>query len=118
MTHLIAIDQGTTSTRAIVFDAGLAPVAIAQQGVAARSIRRRDGSSTIRRKSGRRWSRPCGTRWRRPASAPTDIAGIGITNQRETTIVWDRVNGKPIHNAIVWQDRRTADACARCAPLS
>ncbi len=41
-----------------------------------------------------------------------DIAGIGITNQRETTIVWDRVNGKPIHNAIVWQDRRTADACA------
>src|SRR6185437_3403832 len=41
-----------------------------------------------------------------------DIAGIGITNQRETTIVWDRVTGKPIHNAIVWQDRRTADACA------
>ena len=41
-----------------------------------------------------------------------DIAGIGITNQRETTIVWDRASGKPIHNAIVWQDRRTAEACA------
>ena len=44
--------------------------------------------------------------------AAKDVAGIGITNQRETAIVWDRVNGKPIHNAIVWQDRRTADACA------
>ena len=41
-----------------------------------------------------------------------DIAAIGITNQRETTVVWDRETGKPIHNAIVWQDRRTADACA------
>ena len=68
--HLIAIDQGTTSTRAIVFDAALAPVAHRAAGVARRSIRRRAGSSTIRRKSGRPWSRPCARRWRRPASAP------------------------------------------------
>ena len=46
------------------------------------------------------------------ALAASDIAGIGITNQRETTIVWDRATGRPIHNALVWQDRRTADACA------
>ena len=45
--------------------------------------------------------------------AAKDIAAIGITNQRETTVVWDRATGKPIHRAIVWQDRRTADACAR-----
>src|SRR6185295_1439017 len=44
--------------------------------------------------------------------AAGDVAGIGITNQRETTIVWDRQTGKPIHNAIVWQDRRTHDTCA------
>ena len=44
--------------------------------------------------------------------AANDIAGIGITNQRETTVVWDRATGKPVHNAIVWQDRRTADVCA------
>ena len=49
--------------------------------------------------------------WRKPASTAKDIAGIGITNQRETTVIWDRATGKPIHNAIVWQDRRTADFC-------
>jgi glycerol kinase len=47
--------------------------------------------------------------------APTDIAAIGITNQRETCVVWDRATGKPIHNAIVWQDRRTAGMCDGCA---
>ena len=48
--------------------------------------------------------------------AAKDIAGIGITNQRETTVIWDRATGKPIHNAIVWQDRRTADFCDALAP--
>ena len=77
-----------------------------------RSIRRPAWSSTIPRTSGRRRSQPCAPPWRRPAPARSDIAALGITNQRETTIVWDRATGRPIHNAIVWQDRRTADACA------
>ena len=109
--HLIAIDQGTTSTRAIVFDASLAPVAAAQQEL--RQIYPAPGwvehdpeeiwtAVVDHRARGDGEGRPCGQ----------DIAGIGITNQRETTIVWDRASGKPIHNAIVWQDRRTADACA------
>ena len=50
-------------------------------------------------------------RSRRPGSRARDIAAIGITNQRETTVVWDRATGKPVHNAIVWQDRRTAELC-------
>ncbi len=110
MTHLIAIDQGTTSTRAIVFDASLAPVATAQQEL--RQIYPAPGwVEHDPEEIWSAWSRPCARRWRRRLAAK-DIAGIGITNQRETTIVWDRANGKPIHNAIVWQDRRTADACA------
>ncbi len=111
MTHLIAIDQGTTSTRAIVFDAGLAPVAIAQQEL--RQIYPAPG--WVEHDPEEIWSAVVATVRDAMAKAgvgANDIAGIGITNQRETTIVWDRVNGKPIHNAIVWQDRRTADACA------
>ena len=107
---LIAIDQGTTSTRAIAFDASLKPLAIAQQEL--RQIFPSPG-----------WVehdpeeiRQAVIATARDAMAQAhlsakDIAGIGITNQRETTIVWDRATGKPIHNAIVWQDRRTADVC-------
>ena len=58
-------------------------------------------------------SRPRETQWRRRASAPARSPAIGITNQRETTLVWDRRDGKPIHRAIVWQDRRTAETCAQ-----
>jgi glycerol kinase len=111
MTHLIAIDQGTTSTRAIVFDAGLAPVAIAQQEL--RQIYPAPG--WVEHDPEEIWSAVMATvreAMAKAGVAARDIAGIGITNQRETAIVWDRVNGKPIHNAIVWQDRRTADACA------
>ena len=111
MTHLIAIDQGTTSTRAIVFDAKLAPVAVAQQEL--RQIYPAPG--WVEHDPEEIWSAVVATVREAMAKASVgakDIAGIGITNQRETTIVWDRVNGKPIHNAIVWQDRRTADACA------
>ena len=111
MTHLIAIDQGTTSTRAIVFDASLAPVAIAQQEL--RQIYPAPG--WVEHDPEEIWAAVVATVRDAMAKAGVgakDIAGIGITNQRETTIVWDRVNGKPIHNAIVWQDRRTADACA------
>jgi len=111
MTHLIAIDQGTTSTRAIVFDGRLGPVATAQQEL--RQIYPRPG--WVEHDPEEIWAAVVATVREAMAKAklsPKDIAGIGITNQRETAIVWDRVNGKPIHNAIVWQDRRTAEACA------
>ena len=111
MTHLIAIDQGTTSTRAIVFDDKLAPVASAQQEL--RQIYPQPG--WVEHDPEEIWSSVVATvrgAMAKAGVAAKDVAGIGITNQRETTIVWDRVNGKPIHNAIVWQDRRTADACA------
>ena len=111
MSHLIAIDQGTTSTRAIVFDAGLAPVASAQQEL--RQIYPAPG--WVEHDPEEIWTAVVTTvreAMAKAGLAAKDIAGIGITNQRETTIVWDRASGKPIHNAIVWQDRRTADACA------
>jgi len=111
MTRLIAIDQGTTSTRAIVFDEKLAPIAVAQQEL--RQIYPQPG--WVEHDPEEIWAAVVATVREAMAKAGVgakDIAGIGITNQRETTIVWDRVNGKPIHNAIVWQDRRTADVCA------
>jgi glycerol kinase len=108
---LIAIDQGTTSTRAILFDAALTPIATAQQEF--RQIYPAPG--LVEHDPEEIWSTTVATV--RAAMAKTqasarDVAAIGITNQRETTIVWDRATGRPIHNAIVWQDRRTADACA------
>ena len=112
MSHLIAIDQGTTSTRAIVFDAALKPVASA--GEELRQIYPRPGE--VEHDPEEIWSAVVNTVRAAMAKANVaakDIAGIGITNQRETTIVWDRATGKPIHNAIVWQDRRTADICER-----
>jgi glycerol kinase len=111
MTHLIAIDQGTTSTRAIVFDEKLRPIAVAQQEL--RQIFPAPG--WVEHDPEEIWSAVVATVRDAMAKAGVmakDVAGIGITNQRETAIVWDRVNGKPIHNAIVWQDRRTADVCA------
>ena len=111
MTHLIAIDQGTTSTRAIVFDSKLAPVAVAQQELP--QIYPAPG--WVEHNPEDIWSAVVKTVREAMVKADVgakDIAGIGITNQRETTIVWDRVTGNPIHNAIVWQDRRTADACS------
>ncbi|AMN44571.1 glycerol kinase GlpK [Rhodoplanes sp. Z2-YC6860] len=111
MTHLIAIDQGTTSTRAIVFDDKLAPVATVQQEL--RQIYPQPG--WVEHDAEAIWADVVATvrgAMAKANVAAKDIAAIGITNQRETTIVWDRPTGKPIHNAIVWQDRRTADACA------
>ncbi len=110
--HVLAIDQGTTSTRAIVFNDTARTVSIAQREFPqhypapgwvehdAEDIWR-DTLATAREaveKSG------VGAR---------GIAGVGITNQRETAVVWERSSGKPIHRAIVWQDRRTAEECAR-----
>jgi glycerol kinase len=111
MTHLLAIDQGTTSTRAFVFDAALAPVASAQQEI--RQIYPAPG--LVEHNPEEIWASVLATARTAMAKArlaAKDIAAIGIANQRETTVVWDRASGKPIHNAIVWQDRRTADACA------
>jgi len=109
--YLLAIDQGTTSTRAIVFDAALKPVATAQQEFA--QIYPAPGR--VEHDVEDIWSTTVATvraAIERAGVAAKTIAAIGIANQRETTIVWERATGRPIHNAIVWQDRRTADACA------
>jgi glycerol kinase len=109
---LIAIDQGTTSTRSIVFDAALNPLAVSQ--VELRQIYPAPGE--VEHDPEEIWSavvvtvRDCLAKAKLGAG---DIGGIGITNQRETTVIWDRASGKPIHNAIVWQDRRTAPLCDR-----
>ena len=109
--YLIAIDQGTTSTRAIVFDAALAPIASAQQEL--RQIYPAPG--LVEHDPEEIWSAALATvrvAMARAGAEARDIAALGITNQRETTIIWDRATNRPIHNAIVWQDRRTADRCA------
>jgi glycerol kinase len=108
---LLAIDQGTTSTRAILFDRALKPVAVAQQEF--RQIYPAPGQ--VEHDPEEIWTSVVATVravLATTGAAAGDVAAIGITNQRETTVVWDRASGRPIHNAIVWQDRRTADACA------
>jgi glycerol kinase len=109
-TALIAIDQGTTSTRAIAFDTTLRPLGSAQQEL--RQIYPAPG--LVEHDPEEIWAATVATVREAMAKAglgANNVAGIGITNQRETTVVWDRATGKPIHNAIVWQDRRTAAAC-------
>ena len=112
MTYLLAIDQGTTSTRAIVFDTHLKPVASAQQEFA----QHYPSSGWVEHDPEDLWGSVLATVravLAKAGIAAGQVAGIGITNQRETTLVWDRRTGKPVHNAIVWQDRRTAGICAR-----
>ena len=107
---LIAIDQGTTSTRAIVYDAALTPLAVAQREL--RQIYPAPGE--VEHDPEEIWRAVVDTVREALAKARLtagDIAGIGITNQRETTVIWERATGKPIHNAIVWQDRRSAPLC-------
>ena len=110
--HILAIDQGTTSTRAILFDAAARPVASAQRELTQHYPRQgwvehdpediwQDALATAREAIGT------------SGIAASRVAAIGITNQRETAILWERATGEPIHRAIVWQDRRTADQCAR-----
>jgi len=112
MSHILALDQGTTSSRAILFD----------QSGALRGIARKEFTQHFPRPgwvehdAEEIWSTQAGvaaevmTQARMGAG---DIAAIGITNQRETTVIWDRSTGRPIHRAIVWQDRRTAGICDR-----
>ena len=111
MTHVLAIDQGTTSSRAILFDTNLRPVAVAQEEF--RQHYPRPG--WVEHDPSDLWSTVAGTARaviEKAGIDATSIAAIGITNQRETVVIWDRQTGQPIHNAIVWQDRRTADHCA------
>ena len=108
--HVLAIDQGTTSTRAILFDAEARPVSTAQRELEQHYPER----GWVEHDPERIWRDTLAVvREALAAVDPGRMAGIGITNQRETIIVWDRATGEPIHRAIVWQDRRTADDCAR-----
>ena len=112
MTHILAIDQGTTSSRAILFDGDMKVAAIAQEEFPQHFPR----SGWVEHDPGDLWSTTAGTCRaviEKAGLRPDDIAAIGITNQRETTLVWDAKTGKPVHNAIVWQDRRTADFCRK-----
>jgi len=108
--HLLALDQGTSSSRAIVFDRRGAVVALAQREF--RQIYPQPG--WVEHDPKEIWSSQLATAREALAKAglgAADVAAIGIANQRETTIVWNRATGEPIGNAIVWQDRRTAAAC-------
>jgi glycerol kinase len=112
MPYILALDQGTTSSRAIVFDHDGAVRGVAQKEFA--QIFPQTG--WVEHDPREIWASQMGVAVEalgRAQVRPQDIAGVGITNQRETTIVWDRATGEPIHNAIVWQDRRTADYCER-----
>ena len=108
MSHVLAIDQGTTSTRAIVFDASMRAVATAQEEF----TQHFPVSGWVEHDPADLWATTAATcRAAIEKSGGVQIAAIGITNQRETTLVWDRKTGKPVNNAIVWQDRRTSPMC-------
>ena len=112
MKYILALDQGTTSSRAIIFDRAGSIKAVAQQEFP--QIFPQPG--WVEHNANDIWATQAGVAAQALAEAglaPGDIAAIGITNQRETTVVWDRKTGKPICNAIVWQDRRTAGMCDR-----
>jgi len=110
--YLLALDQGTTSSRALVFDSEGAVVAQAQ----AELRQHFPLPGWVEHNPDDIWRDQLDTARQALAQAglvATDIAAIGLTNQRETTLLWERASGRPLHNAIVWQDRRTAEACAR-----
>ena len=109
MPHILAIDQGTTSSRAIAFDTELTPVASAQKEFTQHYPK----SGWVEHDPEDIWASVLGTaREVVDRIGAANVSAIGITNQRETTLIWDRDTGEPIHNAIVWQDRRTAGSCA------
>ena len=108
--YILSLDQGTTSSRAIVFNKQGAIVSTAQKEF--RQIYPKPG--WVEHDAQEIWSTQAGTAAEAVASAGINgkaLSGIGITNQRETTVVWDRESGQPVYNAIVWQDRRTSDYC-------
>ena len=112
MSHILALDQGTTSSRAIIFDRDGTIRAMAQKEF--RQIFPRPG--WVEHDPSEIWASQAGViveALARAGLGAADIAAIGMTNQRETTVVWERQSGRPVHNAIVWQDRRTAAMCDR-----
>ena len=107
---ILSFDQGTTSSRAIVFDKEGSIVAIAQKEF--EQIYPQPG--WVEHNASEIWTTQISVATEAIVKAgltPTDIAAIGITNQRETTVLWDRKTGEPLYNAIVWQDRRTSAYC-------
>src|ERR1700694_4286633 len=112
MKYILALDQGTTSSRAIVFDQAGSIVAVAQKEFP--QIFPKPGWVEHNpRDIGATQAGVAAEVLQKANIKATDVAAIGITNQRETTLVWDRKTGQPVYNAIVWQDRRTADICDR-----
>ncbi|MBY6202735.1 glycerol kinase GlpK [Maritalea mobilis] len=112
MTQVLAIDQGTTSTRAIVFGADHRPVASAQQEF----TQHFPASGWVEHDAMEIWDTVLATvrgALEKAGTSAEKIAAIGITNQRETVVLWDRETGEPVHKAIVWQDRRTASMTAK-----
>jgi glycerol kinase len=108
---ILAIDQGTTSSRAILFDSAFKPLGVGQQEFSQHFPR----SGWVEHDPEEIWASVVATCRRAldaAGRAARDVAAVGITNQRETVVVWERASGRPIHNAIVWQDRRTAPVCA------
>jgi glycerol kinase len=109
--YAMAIDQGTTSSRAILFDRDFQPAAVDQQEFEQHFPH----SGWVEHEPEDIWNTAlatCRGAMAQAGAEAKDIAAIGITNQRETVVVWDRATGKPIHRAIVWQDRRTAEICS------
>src|SRR6201993_5165336 len=112
MSFVLAIDQGTTSSRAIVFRGDISIAAVAQQEFPQHF----PASGWVEHEPEDIWTSTiitCRDALEKAGLTAKDIAAIGITNQRETTVVWDRATGHAVHRAIVWQDRRTADICAK-----
>ncbi len=110
MGYILSIDQGTTSTRAILFDKHVQPVAMVQKAL----TQHYPASGWVEHDPEEIWDAVVETVravLKKAQIDAKDVAGIGLTNQRETTVIWDRGTGALIHRAIVWQDRRTADLC-------
>lgn len=110
--YILALDQGTTSSRSILFDKAGNTVAVAQQEFRQHFPQ----PGWVEHDPYEIWSTQLATARAvldKSGATPADIAAIGITNQRETTVIWDRATGAPIHNAIVWQCRRTTEECER-----
>ena len=108
--YVLAIDQGTTSTRAILFRADTSIAAVAQREFPQHF----PADGEVEHEPEDLWAttvETCRGAMREANVSAGDIVAIGITNQRETTLLWDRATGRPVHRAIVWQDRRTADMC-------
>src|SRR5688572_3629961 len=110
MTYILALDQGTTSSRAIVFDESGGIVGVVQREFKQHFPK----PGWVEHDANEIWQSQLDVAAEALSKfklKPADIAALGITNQRETTVLWDRSTGEPIHNAIVWQDRRTSARC-------